>query len=93
MEDKKYWFPTKQDFKREPIGGFMATKFFDNGMGVIVHKLNYPNLYSITILEGTPDSYQVINGEKISPRLECGMGFTYHEVKLMLRNIQDYVKK
>lgn len=28
MEDKKYWFPTKQDFKREPIGGFMATKFF-----------------------------------------------------------------
>ncbi len=64
MEEKEYWYPTKQDFKREPIGGFMATKFFDNGMGAVVHKLNYPNLYSITILEGTPDSYQVISGEK-----------------------------
>ena len=93
MNKKKYWYPTRHDFKREPIGEFIVPKFFDNGMVVVVHKLNYPNLYSITILEGTPDSYQVINGEKISPRLKCGMGFTYQEVKLMLRNIQDYVKK
>lgn len=64
MEDKEYWFPTKQDFKREPIGEFIVPKFFDNGMGVVVHKLNYPNLYSITILEGTPDSYQVIMVKK-----------------------------
>lgn len=28
MEDKEYWFPTKQDFKREPIGEFIVPKFF-----------------------------------------------------------------